>query len=278
MQFVRYTTHSHSNLRRDFMKTKWNITALPLLVLGCGGLSSALMALMLKFCLDEKGLLRAFNLPLVLILLLTLAVTVLVILAVRTQGGSNRYGDNFAPSVAGGVTSFAAAGAILLLMLQKLGSQQDILSSIWLVLGFLSVPCLVLTGVSRLKGLRPNFLFHGILCGFFGIHMANQYRFWSSDPEMIRYAFQLFACAGLTLTAYYHTAFDVGMGRRRRQLAIGLLTAYCCLVSLHAEGLSLYYLACALWSAANLCNPEAKPRRPRPDEAPTQDGDPHETA
>lgn len=244
------------------MKIKWNISALPVLVLGCGGLSGALWQLMLQFCLDSKGLLLFPNLPGILVLLITLAVTVAVILITRPLGGSNRYADNFDSSLFGGITAFAAAAAILLLMLQRVGTQQDLLSSIWLVLGFLSVPSMALTGLSRIRGRRPNFLFHGILCAFFGIHMANQYRVWSSDPQMADYFFQLFSCAGLTLTAYYHTAFDVGMGRRRRQLAIGLLTAYCCLVSLGDQG--LFYFVCGLWSAANLCHFQPRPRRPKP--------------
>lgn len=246
------------------MKHKWNISALPVLVLGCGGLSGALWQQMLKSCLDSKGLLLFPNLPGVLVLLITLAVTAAVILITRTLGGSNRYADNFGPSLTGGITAFAAAAAILLLMLSEMGTQQDILSSIWLVLGFLSVPAMALTGLSRIRGNRPNFLLHGIVCAFFGIHMANAYRAWSSNPQMADYFFQLFACAGLTLTAYYHTAFDAGMGRRRRQLAVSLLTAYCCLVSLGSQ--DLFFFACGLWSGANLCFFQPQPRRPKPTE------------
>lgn len=255
------------------MKLKWNISALPLLILGCGGLSGALWQLMLRSCLDSKGLLLSPNFPGILVLLITLAVTVAVILTTRSLGGSNRYVDNFSPSLLSGIAAFAAAAGILLMMLQHIGTQQDILSSIWLVLGFLSVPSMALTGLSRIRGKRPNFFFHGILCAFFGIHMANQYRIWSSDPQMADYFFQLFACAGLTLTAYYHTAFDVGMGRRRRQLAIGMLTAYCCLVSLGDQG--LFYFVCGLWAAASLCHFQPRPRRPKPvEEPPAPEGEP----
>lgn len=248
------------------MKRKWNISALPVLILGCGGLSSALWRLMLRFSLDSKGLLVFPNLPGILVLLITLAVTVAAVLFTYPLDGSNRYADNFGPSPVGGITAFAAAAATLLLMLQNIGTQQDLLSSAWLVLGFLSVPAMALTGLCHIRGKRPNFLFHSILCAFFGIHMANQYRFWSSDPQMAHYFFRLFACAGLALTAYYHAAFDVGMGRRRRLLAVGMLTAYCCMVALGSLG--LFYPACGLWAAANLCRFQPQPRRPKPAEEP----------
>lgn len=255
------------------MNKKWNTTYLPVLILGCGGVSGALWALMQRFCQDEKGLLNPWNVPGILLLLITLAVSVAVILLTRPLGGSNRYGDNFGPSLPGAVTTFAAAAGILLLVLGDLRSQQDILSIAWLVLGLLSVPSLILTGLCRLKGKRPHFLLHAILCLFFGIHMANQYRLWSSNPELPDYSYQLFACVGLALTAYCHTAFDVGMGRRLRMLPIGLLTAYFCLVCICVEGYGLFYLTCGLWAAANLCAVQPKPRRPRPDPQPAAPGE-----
>lgn len=250
------------------MNNKWKTTCLPILALGCGGIGGALWALMQRLCQDDKGLLIPWNLPGILILLLSVAVVAGVVLLTRPLGGSNRYGDNFAPSLVGGIAAFAAAVGILLLMIRNLGTQRDALSGAWLVLGFLSVPALILTGLSRIRGSRPNFLLHSILCLFFGIHMTNQYRIWSSAPEMLDYAYQLFACVGLTLTAYCHAAFDVGMGRRLRMLPIGLLAAYFCLMCICVEGSGLLYLTCGVWAAANLCALQPQPRRQKPAEEP----------
>ena len=251
------------------MKTKWNIAYLPVLALGCGGVSGILWALMLAFCLDEKGLLKG-NLLGPLILLVSLGVAVAAVLLTRPLGGSNRYGDNFAPSKAGAISAFAAALGIGLLLVWNLGAMQDLLSFAWLVLGILSVPALILTGLSRLKGKRPHFLLHSLLCLFFGIHMANQYRNWSSDPQLADYVCQLFACVFLTLTAYFHAAFDVGMGRRLKHLFVSLMAAYFCMACVFVDGYGLFYLTCGLWAAANLCTLQPKPRRqkPAPEEAP----------
>lgn len=254
------------------MKQKWNIAALPLLVLGCGGLAGGLWALMNRLCLDEKGLLVSGNILWILILLLAAAATVGILVISRGLDGSNRYVDNFSSSLSGGVTSFAAAVGILVLMLTNLGSQRSALSALWLVLGFLSVPALILSGICRLRGTRPQFLLHGIVCAFFGIHLACHYQVWSGEPQMTDYVWQLFACVGLTLTAYHHTAFDVGLGRRRLQLAFSLLSAFFCLACLAAEGYGLFYLTCGLWALENRCTLQPRPRRPKPaDDAPVQE-------
>ena len=91
------------------MNNKWKTTCLPILALGCGGIGGALWALMQRLCQDDKGLLIPWNLPGILILLLSVAVVAGVVLLTRPLGGSNRYGDNFAPSLVGGIAAFAAA-------------------------------------------------------------------------------------------------------------------------------------------------------------------------
>ena len=241
---------------------------LPWLILGCGGIGGSLRALMMRLCIDEKGLLKPWNLPQILLILLTLAVLALVILTTRTQAGSNRYGDNFRRSLPAGISSFAAAGAIALLVLRNFGTQKDMLSSICLVAAALSIPCLILAGLARIRGKRPHFLTYAALCLFFGLHMADQYRQWSSLPLMADYVFQLFACVFLSLSAYSHTAFCTGMGRRLRHLVCGTLAAYFSLVSMFVSGYGLFYLVCGVWALLNLCHPEPRPRRAKPVEAP----------
>ncbi len=245
------------------MKSKWNINLLPWLILGLGGFAAALQRLMLSLFLDEKGLLIPWNLPQLLTGVLTIAVTALVLLPVRKLEGSNRYGDNFSPSLAGGITAFLAAIGILLLLAGNLEKVYDNLGKVWLAVGVLAVPCLLFTGFCRIQGRRPAFPFHGLLCIFFAVHLAHHYRLWSGDPQTANYLWQLLGSVGLTLTAYYRAAFDVGLGRRRMQIAVGLLTGYCCLAaSTGADG--IYYLLSGLWALCNLCSLTPKPRRQRP--------------
>ena len=245
------------------MKTKWNIKNLPVLVLGCGGVAGALWALMLKLCLDDKGLLKPWNFPGILILLLTLAVFAGVVVLTRPLAGSNRYGDNFGASLIGGISAFAAALGLLSVVLPNGDTPRDFLANARMVLGILSIPSLVVTGLYRLKGKRPAFLFHGILCIFFGLYMADQYRAWSCDPQIAHYASQLFASVFLALSTYFLAAFSVGMGRRLKHLLTGLMAAYFCLCCIGLEN-GLFYLTCGIWAAANLCDLQPRPRRRRP--------------
>lgn len=251
------------------MNGKRNISLLPWLVCICGGMGAALWELMNTLCRDEKGLLRPWNLPGILLAVLSVALCVLVLWKTRHLDGTQRYGVNFPPSPWSGLTSIAAALGILWMLIAVPAQRQDMLATVHRLLGFLSIPCLILTGLGRWKGKRPNFLFHGILCLFFGIHLAEQYRVWSSDPETADYLCQLLACAGLTFTAYHRTAFDAGLGKRKQHLITGLLTAYFCLTSLFVEGSGCFYLTCGLWAGADLCLFPSEPSECTPEEGGT---------
>lgn len=239
------------------MKGKWNLSLLPWLVCICGGVGAALWTLMQRLCRDERGLLISGNLPGILLALLSVGICAAIVWLVRPLAGSNRYPDNFAASGFGALSHFALAAGLLWMLLAN--SPQDVLATIHWVLGLLSLPCVVLAGVARWKGKRPNFLFYGCLCIFFGIHMVQQYRLWSGRPQMADYLCQLLACATLTLAAYHQAAFAVGMGNRVRQLATGLMAAYFCIASCTGENVGIFYLTCGLWSLTNLCDPIPKP-------------------
>ena len=121
------------------------------------------------------------------------------------------------------------------------------------MLAFLSVPCLIFTGYCRIKGQRPFVLFHAVIFLFYALYMVCQYRVWSAEPQLPDYIFHIFACVFLTLTAYYHTAFDVGVGKRRMQLFCGLMAAYLCFLALVGSGDGRFYFGSGVWAWANLC-------------------------
>lgn len=247
------------------MKIKLNITTLPYLILGFGGIGAALRALMFGVCVDEKGLLTAFNLPQILVAILSLAVAAGVIGSVWKLKGSNRYFDNFPASLPGGLSAVLAAVGIAVTLVAQWNSAADRLAGSWQWLGVAAIPCLIFTGVCRIQGRRPVFLFNGIVCVFFAIHLTNSYRIWSGDPQLEGYLWQLLASVGLLLTSYYHTAFDVGLGSRRMLLGSSLLTGYFCLLATVNDASSFFYLTGGLWALGSLCNPNPRPRRRRPD-------------
>lgn len=245
------------------MTNQLHIHRVPYLILGCGGVGAALRYWMYMSAVDEKGLLRSGNLQLILLLILTAAVAVLTWVTVRKMDGSNRFTANFPPSMLGGATSMLAAlGTLTTLPVDRIGTLGRLEMS-WLVIGLLSIPGMAVAGLFRAQGKRPPFYCHGIACVFFGLHLANQYRLWSGNPEIMDYCFQLFASVGLMVAAYHHTAFDVGLGRRQLQLATNLLTAFCCFVCVSDLEMGLFYLSWGLWCLANLCALVPPPRRRR---------------
>lgn len=257
------------------MNNKPYIRFLPLLMPGAGLLGGILWALMMRLCVDERGLLKAWNLPHILLLLLAAGALVAAILLTRGLGGSNRYSHNFHPSLGAGISSFAAAGGIAWMLLGNLRGSRDILASLWMVLGILCIPALVMAGISRIRGKRPHCLLYAVVSLFFGIHMAHQYRFWSSNPLLAEYAYTLFACVFLTLFAYCLTAFSAGMGRRLRCLTAGLLAAFFAMVSAFQPDAGLFYPLCGIWAALNLCDMQPRPRKAKPQaEAPAPEETP----
>lgn len=256
------------------MKQYLNPKNLPSLILGLGGLALGLRGLLYSLGVDEKGLLTRWNFFEILLWLVTFAAAALVIGLVLPLKGSNRYADNWSASIPGAVGSFLAAAGIGITAITGFEEISGILPLIRTVLGLLSVPALILAGLARLKGTRPVFICHTAVCLFFAIDMVLQYRQWSGHPQLQDYIFHLGACITLMLTAYYRASFDVGFGRRRMQLATGLLAAFFCIVCLSGDSHRILYLTCGTWCITNLCpfTPVPRRRRPRPEEpAPAAD-------
>lgn len=249
---------------------------LPFLTLGLGGLALALRGLLYAFGTDERGLLIPWHPFGILLWLVTFAAAALIIALVLPLKGSNRYSDNWGASIPGAIGSFLAAAGIGFTVVSELGAMGGTLSLIWTVLGFLSVPALIFAGIARLRGQRPSFVFHTVVCLFFAIYMVTQYRHWSGHPQLQDYCFHVCVCIALMLASYYRASFEVGLGRRRMQLATSLIAAFLCVVCLSGDGHRILYLTCGAWCITNLCpfTPVPRRRRPQPeDPAPAADGE-----
>lgn len=259
------------------MKMQLKSTLLPALMLGCGGVGLALRALLYATGEDSKGLLPNWHICTILIWLLTAAVAAVLLLKLRSQDGSNRYRDNFSASKAGAAGAFAAAAGIGITVVSELDAVRDTISTLWMILGLLSVICLILTGICRLNGKRPQFFYHGILCCFFALNLAIQYRLSNNNPQIQDYVFQILSCITLMLTAYHHTAFDAGLGKRRGLILTSLLSAYLCCLCLYGSSHKLFYLTCGAWALLNTCSLTPVPRRRRPEDAVPPENAPSET-
>lgn len=232
---------------------------LPVMTAALGGIGLVLRKLLYALAVDEKNLLVTSH-PLELLLwLLTAASLLLIVSTVWRLDGSNRYVDNFRPSVGAAAGHILAAAGILLTVVANAPMMPGHLGMIWKVLGILAVPCLVLAGLARMQGRRPFFALHLVPCLFLVFHTVDHYQSWSGNPQFQDYAFALFGTMALTLFAFYNAAFDVGSGRRRMLLGMGLSAVYLCLVELAVTEYPFLYLGGIVWVLTGLCS--LKPRR-----------------
>ena len=257
------------------MKSILNPKKLPLLVGILGAAALVLRQMVFAVATDGLRLVVASH-PLVLALWAVTAVTVLLVL-IRVWGldGGRKYAANFPAS-----TASAAGCAILALCMMvscALNLDRSSMGYLHYGLGLAGGCCLIFLTYARFRGINTSFLFHIVVCAFFAIHMVGRYRPWSGDPQLIDYVYEVFACVGLMLFAYHQAAFQLGLGKRRIQLIIGLLTGFCCLVCLPKCEAPLLYLGGAAWTLTNLCTLTPPPRRKKvAPEAPRDNA--HETA
>lgn len=244
------------------MNTYPKVKLLPILTGLLGIAALALRLGLYRFAQDARGLLNPGDPLNIALWAVTGFTAVLVCLVTAGLDGSLKYADNFRPSAPAALGCFAlAAGtAVTLLLSLPVWTRLEVLRSI---AAALAVPALIWVGICRWRGKRPSFLFHTVVCLYLTFHAVSHYQAWSSRPQLQDYLFAMLASVLLTLFAYYQTAFDVGLGKRRMQLATGLLAAFFCIAALAGGEDVLLYLAGALWALTGLCRlvPVPRPRK-----------------
>ena len=242
---------------------------LPAVIGALGVLGMLLRFLINMTAMDAGGLVIPGHPLAVALCLVTAAAVVLTVTRVWSLDGGRKYAPNFPASRAAAVGCGLMA---LCTMVTVAFSWERSGLGLWrYALGVAAGSGLIFLAFARFRGSKPSFLFHTVVCAFFAIHMVSRYRPWSGDPQLLDYIFEVFACIGLMLFAYYQASFEVGLGKRRVQLGLGLLTAYCCLTALPGSLFPLLYGGGAVWTLTNLCNLTPPPRRKKvAPEAPRQ--------
>ena len=234
------------------MKFDLKYNQLPLFTLLCGGIGALLRLWLYGTGLDDEGLLTAAHPAGILVLILTGLVLALLIWFLRRFHTQGKYTRQFPVSIWGAMGAFAGAAGILLTAMVELIRRETTLSLMAGLLGIVAAVALAFTGLCRLKALRPNFLFHTLVCLSLVLRLISRYQVWSADPQLHDYCFQLLATVSAMLFAYHRAALDLKSENRRPMVIIGLLGTFFCCLSLVASDAALYYGGLAAWMVTNL--------------------------
>jgi hypothetical protein len=209
------------------MKRNTGSALLPVLMLILGAAAFALRSTLYAAAVDVKGLLLRGHPLEIGLTALTAAAMLLAALTAWTQ---KKTGFDAKPlgNCLAALGNAAAGAGILATVLTAESLAAGYLANAWQILGYAAPACLLLAGIARLRGKKPFFLLYAAASVFFALHIANQYRIWSGNPQAPDYSFQLLACVCLILAAYHRSAFSAGLGKRRAMLCFSLLGGFFC--------------------------------------------------
>lgn len=216
---------------------KW----IPLLALLSGLVCAGLRWLLFRNHTDARGLLETGTLVEAGIFLLTGLCLVLFALAARRGwAGENKLA---APGqVLGGLGIFLTA-------LTHSGQMAGPVGTLWKILGLVAGICLIVQGVCVARKRPASFLLPLAVCVFFLLHLIDNYRGWSSQPQLQKYLFDLLASLSLTFFSYCDAARKVSLGKPKTRIFSGLCAVYFCLAAIPGSPeFTVLYALCALWA------------------------------
>ena len=243
------------------MKIRKNTAWLPIAVLALSAASYGLRKALYMTAVDAKNLLIAGHPLEIALWAVVLCGAGLIVAAVRKLDGSNVYEENFGPGIPGGIAYFLMAYVVGKLVLLNDFAGTDRIAGMLRVLGAVTAPGLVWGGVSRIRGKKPFFLIHGALSVFLLLYLISWYQLWSGNPQLQDYVFDLLAAAALLLFSYHCAAFEAEMGKRRMQLAAGLLAVLLCGGALAGSVNPGLYAAGLVWALTDLCSLTPPPEK-----------------
>lgn len=112
------------------------------------------------------------------------------------------------------------------------GEMPGLLGILWKILGIVSALCLLWSALQTFQKKTPHFLVLLAPCLFWLVHLIDNYRGWSGQPQLQSYLFALLGTMAMTLFTYYTAAEVVGMGKPRLRVFAGLSAGYLCLAAM----------------------------------------------
>lgn len=199
---------------------------------------------------DGNGLLQNGHIAGILsfvLLALTLAVC---FLAIRRAAPADSYRKLFPASEFAAIGT--ALGAIGIAFTAFVPGEISLLRLIMPLLGILSAAALFFSGYCRLKGMRPNFMMHGVVATYLILRTLAGCRAWGAEPQLQLYFFQLLACLFALIACYYRAEMDISVVDCRKYVFFSQAALFCCCLCL-TDTNWLFYLSVGIWLAADYC-------------------------
>ena len=134
------------------------------------------------------------------------------------------------------------------------GEMPGLLGILWKILGITAAICLLWSSLQTVQKKTPHFLVLLAPCLFWLVHLIDNYRGWSGQPQLQSYLFALLSTMAMALFTYYTAAEVVGMGKPRLRVFAGLSAGYLCLAAMlpGPEKTRILFFTSALWAISCL--------------------------
>ena len=234
------------------MKNPLKPKLIPVVTLVAGAVGILIRLWLLSTGIDHKGLLNTAHPANTLCFVLT-GVFLALLFGCLYRAPHKPYRGLFPPSVPSAVGCWIAAAGIGITLLSERAGTKDLLAVVSTVLGVLSVFALVILGLRRLQGIRPNPVYHALVTLYLMLQLVCRYRLWSSETQFQVLFFRLMASIFLMLSTYYLATLDAGTGNLRFYLFTRNSALLFCMVAAQEQS-PAFYVSMALWIVLSGCN------------------------
>lgn len=213
---------------------------------------------------DQRSLLDPFHPGAILTWLLTAVMLATAILLTQPLTGKLRYDRIFPGSLTGALGTAASAVGIAITAWAELNSKIDRIITLSGWVGLLSALCLLYLAWCRYAKIRPQFWARSVVLVYLMLHLLCRYRTWSSEPELLRFFFDLAATICFLLGTYHRLAIEVGTAQRKGYLCFTMLGVFFAMAALPGSSDRAFLVGMAAWAMADLCS--LRVRKPRKQE------------
>ena len=227
---------------------------LPYFTVILGGLGCVCMHWLHTTGMDQRMLLDPLHPGAILVWIITALMIATAVLLTRPLTGKLRYERIFPRSISGAVGTAVSAVGIAITAWGELNAKTDKIIPLSGWIGLLSALCLLYLAWCRYDQRRPHFSARCVVLVYLMMHMLYRYRVWSSDPELLRFFFDLAATVCFVLAVYQRLAIETGISQRKGYLCFSMLAVFFAMTALPGSSDHVLLATMAVWAITDLCN------------------------